>query len=236
MSKPIRFPEETSRLFSYILTTLAGYEHVGKYQLWRIENNARELSARYGEIHRKYHTIDHIFECLEILDALGLAIGQMKRVALALIYHDVIYDVDRNDNEERSADLLALHLREAGFPARIIDPHRGLILATKHTGKVLIDPLARVIVDIDLVSLGREPNLYHANTQAIRFEYSHMRGFTEERWVSGRTAFLESMLMRTHIYCTPEFRRKYDEQARKNLKNELERLKKWGPKPPKRIL
>lgn len=236
MTKPIRFPSECDRLFRSLLIALPDQGHPKKLQLWRFGNYAKELAVRYGEEHRHYHTLDHIMECLDILDGLQLPIGQMKRLMLALIYHDSIYDVDRQDNEKRSADLLASHLQDAGYEAGVADSYRELILATKHAGGILLFPSARWIVDIDLAPLGASADRFYLDVKNIRLEYSHMAGFSEEKWVRGRTAFLKSMLKRSRIYYTPEFRRKFEAQARRNLENSLKQLEKWKPQTPKRIL
>ena len=63
-----------------------------------------ELLARYAEGQRAYHTLQHLGECLVHLARERDGAERPAEVALALRYHDAIYDVHRHDNEARSAD------------------------------------------------------------------------------------------------------------------------------------
>ena len=62
------------------------------------------LVARHSEPHRHYHTLDHLDACLRHLPALRGLATYPDEVALALWFHDAIYDIDAVDNERRSAD------------------------------------------------------------------------------------------------------------------------------------
>ena len=86
----------------------------------------RRLAAAYGEAHRRYHTMRHLEELMELLDAHGIAAGVKDRVAieLAVFFHDVVYDcfagISPGANERQSA---ALFERFADDVDAVVDGH-----------------------------------------------------------------------------------------------------------------
>ena len=68
-------------------------------RLWDLGFNSNHILRNYSEPHRHYHTLNHIYKMLEYtidVDNINLF--------LAIVYHDVIYDPKRNDNEEKSIE------------------------------------------------------------------------------------------------------------------------------------
>jgi pantetheine-phosphate adenylyltransferase len=60
------------------------------------------IIARYAEIHRFYHTFEHIEDLLSQIEKQGLYDNDV--LFLAAVYHDIVYDPTRHDNEQLSAD------------------------------------------------------------------------------------------------------------------------------------
>jgi predicted metal-dependent HD superfamily phosphohydrolase len=92
-----------------------------------------------------------------------------------------------------------------------------LILFTRHD----LDPDTRdgkLMVDIDLASLGLPPEMFDANGRAIREEYAHV---PEDDFRRGRASLLGRFLNRPRIYLTDEFFNRYETQARQNLRRSL---------------
>ena len=74
---------------------------------------------------------------------------------------------------------------------------------------------ARLMVDIDLASLGTPPEIFDQNTANIRKEYSHV---SDDHFRRGRAQFFKKMLEnRPSIYLTPYFRERYEAQAQENI-------------------
>lgn len=67
------------------------------------EPTYRALVARYSEAHRRYHTLQHLRECLGLFDSVRHLASRAAEVEVALWFHDAIYDVERHDNEAQSA-------------------------------------------------------------------------------------------------------------------------------------
>jgi predicted metal-dependent HD superfamily phosphohydrolase len=79
-----------------------------------------ELLQAYSEPNRKYHTIEHIGSLLRQLEDHGHAVVDRDAVVLAMLFHDVVYDPLRHDNEERSAALAGARLAFLGFQGGVI--------------------------------------------------------------------------------------------------------------------
>jgi predicted metal-dependent HD superfamily phosphohydrolase len=74
----------------------------------------QRLVSAYEEPHRKYHTVQHLSECLSLCEQhLDLAV-EPSEVEIALWFHDAIYDIKASDNEARSADWAQSELSRAG--------------------------------------------------------------------------------------------------------------------------
>jgi predicted metal-dependent HD superfamily phosphohydrolase len=173
-----------------------------------------ELLARWSEAHRAYHTLQHLGECL---DGLARERGHARRpaeVALALWFHDAIYDVQAHDNEARSADWAARALLGAGAAAEVAHRVHALVMATRHEGRP-DDADARLLVDIDLAILGATPARFAEYERQIRIEYAHVAPAVFE---PRRRAILERFLARDPIYATPSMRARHEAAARRNLR------------------
>jgi predicted metal-dependent HD superfamily phosphohydrolase len=184
-----------------------------------------ELLKRYGEVHRAYHTREHLEECLVLLDEAWGQCEHPEEVAIALWFHDAIYQPHRSDNEVASAKWLAEVGNEIGMNGRSIERMQALVLATRHTTSVE-QPDAQILVDIDLSILGASPERFDAYEAQIRREY---------RWVPGpiyrmkRADVLKSFLGRSMIYHTSLFRDRFEERARRNIGRSLAMLRRYRP-------
>ena len=169
--------------------------------------------ARYAEPHRKYHTPQHLEECLTLFEAVQHAPDRPAEVEMALWFHDAIYELRGTDNETASADWAREELRIASVASEIADRIHALILITKHSGV----PQTRdeqVLVDVDLAILGAAPARFAEYELQIREEYSHVPGFL---FRMKRRAILKSFLDRLAIYSTPLLREQLEARARSNL-------------------
>src|SRR5690242_4793748 len=78
------------------------------------------LLSKYAETTRKYHTQQHLSECLSLFAELMSHAEHPAEVEMALWFHDAIYELKRHDNEEQSAALARMVLSAAAVaPASI---------------------------------------------------------------------------------------------------------------------
>jgi predicted metal-dependent HD superfamily phosphohydrolase len=175
------------------------------------------LLSRYSEPWRRYHTVEHLTECLSLFDdAIDLA-SQPAQVEAAIWFHDAVYDLAGSRNEENSALLAQSILSEAKVSTSVIDRISELIMATKHH-TVPVDNDAKLLVDIDLAILGSVPERFSVYEQQIKAEYSFVptAEFNEKR-----SQILTSFLNRSRLYHTDFFFTRLENQARSNIQNAL---------------
>ena len=183
----------------------------------------REFLARaYAEPHRHYHNLAHIHDCLEQLVTIkNLSARGRRALEHAIWWHDAVYDPNRTDNEERSAELCERALVEGGIGQHMRNEIIRLILLTKNHKVPPNDPFGAMMVSIDLSILGRSPAEYDAYTMAIRKEYE---AIPDDTFNAGRCVVLEKLLNSAAIYPDSNFRTRYEDQARKNIRREIDRL------------
>ncbi len=178
------------------------------------------LLAAYAEPHRRYHTLQHLQECLDHLQpALGLA-AHPGEVALALWFHDAVYAVDRHDNEPQSADWARQVVLAAGVAPAVGARIQALILATRHAA-LPSTPDEGLLVDIDLAILGAAPGRFDDYERQVREEYAAV---PEAQFRSRRQAILEGFLRRANLFNTTFFRERLEALARANLQRSIARL------------
>lgn len=177
-----------------------------------------QLAVRYGEAHRKYHTIMHIKDCLERFALLRDQCEHPLAVELALWWHDEFYNITRRGNEAQSAKDMVEFSTKAGVKRDVIDIAHACVIVTKHD----VPPKTRdeeVMIDVDLSILGQPWSVYEHYTQDIRKEYAHVPGILyciRRRYVMER--FLET---RPYIFYTAFMREHFEKQARRNITQEL---------------
>ncbi|RYZ11252.1 MAG: N-methyl-D-aspartate receptor NMDAR2C subunit [Comamonadaceae bacterium] len=176
-----------------------------------------ELLARYTEPQRHYHTLQHLGECLDALaDAHDLA-ERPGEVALALWFHDAIYDLDAHDNEARSADWAARALTAEGASNEAAARVHALVMATCHTAQPT-EADAQLLVDIDLSILGAPAARFAEYEAQIRREYAHI---PTDVFEPRRRRILGTFLARDPLYQTPGIRARCEANARVNLRRAI---------------
>ncbi|MBE1497001.1 putative metal-dependent HD superfamily phosphohydrolase [Amycolatopsis lexingtonensis] len=175
------------------------------------------LEARYGEPHRRYHTLAHAAAVVRDSAWLAGDLGATDRAVLAVAAwaHDVVYDAKPGEDERASA----AWAREAldGAAEAHVERVEGLILATITHDAPPGDHLATALLDADLAVLGAPPDQYAAYAEGVREEYAK---YPDDVWREGRIAVLEGMLAR-ELYRSEAARARWATAAEKNLTAEL---------------
>lgn len=183
------------------------------------------LLDAYAAPERAYHNLDHLAHCFAELDSVRGVCPHPDTVELALWCHDCVYDPQRKDNEERSAEWARSVLAFLGATTRLLADIEAMVMATKHIRPLPAGATAEMqfVADIDLSILGQPAERYDAYEQAIRREYHHV---PDADFVRARTLLLKSFLARPTLYATLTFRARYETRARENISRSLSRLTK----------
>lgn len=181
-----------------------------------------QLVRAYSEPQRRYHTLEHLRECLAYFEAAASLARRPDEVELAIWFHDAVYDPQRRDNEQRSADWARAAILAAGCAEDLAERVAGLVLATAKHEAPADDPDAQVLLDIDLAILGAGPVRYTEHEEQVRAEYAHV---SEADWRAGRTRVLEGFLARPRLFATPPFHAALEEVARANIQASLAALR-----------
>lgn len=182
-----------------------------------------KIRESYKEPHRYYHTLLHIQDMTRHYAEHVGSLNKKNLVLLAIWFHDVIYEPQKKDNEERSRDLFVKFANELGLDEKDIQCVASYIMATKThqlDPEMLEDSDLLFFLDFDLAILGDHPERYLAYARNISSEYIHM---ADEKYRSGRVAVLNHLLEGT-LYKTDVFQNRYLKRARSNMANEIQSL------------
>jgi len=172
-----------------------------------------ELQRRYSEPQRHYHTLQHLGECLAWFEREQSMADHPGEVAIALWFHDAIYDVHAHDNEARSAEWARSAMLAAGAQAEAAERVHALVMATRHDA-VPEGRDAELLVDIDLSILGAEQERFDEYERQVHAEYAFV---PDEVRLPRRRAILQRFLAREAIYATPRMHALLEARARANL-------------------
>jgi len=174
-----------------------------------------EIKTSYSDPNRYYHTLKHleyIYTSLENIEIDSV-------IEFSIFYHDIIYDVKKNNNEEKSAFLAKKRLAELNVSQKIQNEVFELILKTKtHQTTSQKDSL---FLDADLTILASPKKIYQNYIYNIRKEYTL---YSDKVYNNGRKEVLKFFLKQERLYSSDYFHRRYEKIARKNLESELKSL------------
>lgn len=209
---------DLGKRFVLHLSALNGdMETVKAKTLWQ------DITDRYNETQRAYHTLEHLAQLFAQFEQVQQYLHEPHIIALALYYHDVIYEPRRADNELQSAEYMIKKLS----PYLDVEQYRRIddliMLTADHEldADKDSDLDAAFLLDMDLSILGSVWSDYKRYAQAVRQEYSHVP-ITNYR--TGRTKVLAGLLAPPRLYLTDYYFERLEAQARDNIKREISLL------------
>ena len=186
-----------------------------------IESLFNSIVEHYSESARAYHNLSHIQSLLSLSESLLDKIQNRDALFFAIWFHDVIYDTQRSDNEEKIAEFAAAALARFGVSEQTVAIAREMILATKHHRGDDLSWDTKAFLDLDTSILGAPGEVYQEYGRAIRKEYSWV---PDVLYREGRMKVLNDFLQRERIYHTEELGARYESQARHNIAEEIRTL------------
>jgi predicted metal-dependent HD superfamily phosphohydrolase len=208
-------------------TPLADVDLVSSLEdAWRLlgrvppPGSRQELEGAWREPQRHYHDRRHLGECIALWRRWHVHADHPADVALALWFHDAVYEPRAHDNELRSAAWAARALTSAGVHEDAVHRVTDLVMATCHDAQVS-GPDATLTVDIDLAILGSPAARFDTYERDVRAEYRWVPGFIYRR---RRAEILQRFAERPRLYLTAPAAALLEAQARINLSTALHAL------------
>jgi predicted metal-dependent HD superfamily phosphohydrolase len=179
-----------------------------------------EIEIAYSKPSRHYHNLLHLDNLVNELLPIKDKISDWQTLIMSVAYHDIVYNTLSQDNEEKSAAIARDRLSRMNVSEWQKDKCYRQIMATKkHPPSNDTD--TDYFTDADLAVLGAHEAAYETYSKQIRKEYIF---YPDLLYKPGRKKVLSHFLACRAIYKTSWFHHKYEEQARINLANELEKL------------
>ncbi len=191
----------------------------------RREAELQHLAAAYEAPGRHYHTLGHLENLLNRVEAHPLQ--DPVAVALAVWYHDAVYNALGADNEAKSAEWALAFLQETTLAPARRERVADLIRRTQdHTQpQPPHDADLLLFLDADLGILGAPEAAYWGYARQVRREY---QAVPEELYRAGRSKVLAKLLGAPVLFHTPALRAELDAPARRNLQAELDAWERGG--------
>lgn len=186
--------------------------------LEQVDRLWEELVSFYTNEHRCYHSLPHLENIFLRLKEVRELISDWDVILFSLFYHDIIYDVEKSDNEEQSANLAERRLLQLQVPVARIQKCKEQILSTKNH-KLHSDPDTNYFTDADLSILGQDWESYQEYARNVRKEYAV---FPDALYNAGRIKVLKHFLQMDRIFKTDYFRSRLEKQAKENMQREME--------------
>ena len=179
-----------------------------------------EIEREYSTKKRHYHNLSHIKYMIDRAMQFKEKLIDFDTVLFSIFYHDIVYNIMRKDNEQKSADIAHDRLTKLAVPPDKLAACQNQIIATKdHKDNENND--INYLLDFDLAILGDTAENYEIYRKNIRKEYSIYPDFLYKK---GRKKVLQHFLEMDRIFKTNEFYESFESLARKNLKIELQKV------------
>jgi len=201
-------------IFKEIIVGLGNSQEVAS-EKWAV------ISSAYNSPNRFYHTLNHIDSMFLLLEKQKESIKDWESIIFGLVYHDIVYDSFKSNNEEMSALFAKQELIALNVSTNRIQKVEDLIISTKNH-IYNSDTDTNIFLDADLSILGSDNKTYSAYSKNVRIEYVQYPSYIYNQ---GRIKILEYFLTLDSIYKTEYCKSQFERAALENLSQELNGLK-----------
>lgn len=229
-----------TNLFEEFLSVYPDKNKPEYYLIW--EQLIEYVEKRYCEGHRFYHSISHIEHCLNMANDITyssrdkiLTTKEEFLLKMALLFHDVVYDIGSDTNEVNSAKEAKMQLMWFGIPNEDVELVSDLILSTEYS-KTWIDHqeftdrglIFKLMRDIDLSSFAGDPKEMMLNGRNCILEAIYDKKYEVSEVVENRIKFLKSLTPESFVLFTSHLFSKYEFMAKYNIELEIIFLRQYG--------
>lgn len=187
-----------------------------------IENYIRKQYSQRGRYYHGLYHIAHMYQLHNMIKS-KTKLDWLQNIAIlrAIIFHDVIYDSTRKDNEIESANA-----HNNFFKGGDLEKLSFYLITETKNHFVIGEPLdidlnksyilncRNWFIGLDLSSLASPLDMFKQNTMAIRAEYNQV---PSDDFITGQKSFFKHVLSQDRIYQDQTFYELFEEHARNNL-------------------
>jgi predicted metal-dependent HD superfamily phosphohydrolase/phosphopantetheine adenylyltransferase len=212
--------EKINKLYSYfsnLCMNLLKIENKNDVEYWW-----HEILENYTKKWKFYHNLNHVYSFVNLFEKYNKFINNYKNEFLISIYfHDIIYIPSRNDNEEESINMFNKFYNEVKpnniNKEKVIE----FIVETKnHSLSKDYDFELDLFLDMDMQIVADENWEDYENK--IRKEYCFV---DETEYKNKRKQFLQGLVNKNRIFRTQIFYDTYEQIAKNNITNIINKLK-----------
>lgn len=157
---------------------------------WNIKIDYNTLLSMWNESHRSYHSQTHLVDLIDDINEMKSTLSEKEyeKLILCALFHDIIYDPSKFDNEERSAEFFINCCSDKKNPDVL--EVKEMILDTKtHTANNKLSSLFNKL-DMKVV----EGNIEDLKMWESGIKEEFVPVFGLENYKKGRLQFLNSLL------------------------------------------
>ncbi len=198
------------------ITLLSNYTQDSEY----MESLWSDITKQHSKKNRYYHNLYHLENLYHNLLEIKARIKHWDIVLFALFYHDYIYNVLKQDNEQQSAKKAEKVLNTLKIEKKYIALCSKIIIATKGHN-VSKNKDVNYFTDADLSILGNDWKTYEEYYKNVRKEYKYYPDFAYNK---GRIKVLLHFINMPVIFKTNHFYDKFEMSAKENLHREIDVL------------
>lgn len=203
-------------LKAIFISLISKYSGDSKY----IEYLWHTIEVQHSKKNRYYHSLSHLEYLYQSLIIIKDKIRDWDMILFALFYHDYIYNVLKQDNEEQSAKKAVEILQTLSIEKNRISHCTDMIVATKaHNTSTNSD--INYFTDADLAILGSDWKDYETYYKNVRKEYKYYPDFMYNK---GRIKVLKHFISMPAIFKSDYFSQKFEIKAKENLQQEIDLL------------
>lgn len=160
---------------------------------YQIKANVNMILDMWNESHRHFHNLDHLNDIISQINESygngGITERQRDNLIITALFHDVIYEPTRSDNEEQSANFF-FELCQNKDNTDIIEIKEAILDTKTHESST---KLSELFNHFDMNIVERDFNELMKWESGIYEEYKIVG---DEKYKEGRIQFLENLLDR----------------------------------------
>ena len=156
---------------------------------WGIRCDEKIILSMWNESHRAYHSLNHLNDMIDQINENKLQYSQREyeKLIIATLFHDIVYDPMRSDNEEKSAQFFMNCCEDKSNPD-VLEINQIILDTITHESNT---PLSEVFCHFDMNIVERDFN------QLLKWEkgiFEEFQAYGPDIYKQGRLTFLESLM------------------------------------------